>query len=145
MATKPPDPPKKAPNLRSDSKIQVASTTRQFDLVPLDSFNSSMFPTNAEVLRRIFYLSDLSNTRSIASIVDQVFTEMKDIYSRGLAIERPTKHEKNCKEQLCKLHKEFRLARTNFKPNKKQYPKVQLFLDNLCKMCDIAVHSGCQE
>ena len=138
MATKPPDPPKKAPNLRSDSKIQVASTTRQFDLVPLDSFNSSMFPTNAEVLRRIFYLSDLSNTRSIASIVDQVFTEMKDIYSRGLAIERPTKHEKNCKEQLCKLHKDFRLARTNFKPNKKQYPKVQLFLDNLPKMCDIA-------
>ena len=46
--------PKIAPILRSDSAVEMASNTRTFNLVPLNSFETSMFPTNSEVLRRIF-------------------------------------------------------------------------------------------
>ena len=87
----------------------------------------------------------MSTKISIESIVDQVFNELKDIYSRALAIERPTKKMENCKKHLCNLHKDFRFARSNFKPNKKQYPKVQLFLDNLSKMCDIAAADAVEQ
>ena len=61
MASKPPDKtgfgaiPKSAPKLRSDSAVEVASTTRAFNLVPLNSFDTSKFPTNSEVLKRIFF------------------------------------------------------------------------------------------
>ena len=82
-------------DLRSDSKAAIAAKTREFDLVPLESFDTSKFPTNADVLRRIFYLSDLSYKRPVKSIIDQVFTEMEDIYKRALAIERSTKQSKN--------------------------------------------------
>ena len=97
--------------LRSDSKAEIASKTRQFDLVPLESFDSTKFPTNAEVLRRIFYFQDLSKNQPVKSIIDQVFAEMEDIYKRGLAIERSTKHHKNCKDQIYKLFQDTRRER----------------------------------
>ena len=37
--------------LRSESKLAIAARTRPFDLVPLESFDTTRFPTNAEVLR----------------------------------------------------------------------------------------------
>ena len=142
-----PDPkrPKSAQNLRSISKAEESSmsttvnlTTRQFNLVPLDSFDTTKFPTNSEVLRRIFYISDFSKKRSISSIADQVFTEMEDIYRRALAIERPTKQAKNCKAQMCKLHDEFKLARANYNHNPSNIQsKVQAFIDKLPQICDL--------
>ena len=124
--------------LRSDSKAEIASKTRQFGLVPLESFDSTKFPTNAEVLRRIFYFQDLSKNQPVKSIIDQVFAEMEDIYKRGLAIERSTKQPKNCKDQIYKLFQEFNLTRDHFKANRKQSPKDKLFLENLHKLCDIS-------
>ena len=50
---------KKLKSLRSDS--QTTTKTREFDLIPLDHFNTTMLPTNGEVLRRIFFLSDEKN------------------------------------------------------------------------------------
>ena len=50
-----------------------------------------MLPTNGEVLRRIFFLSDEKKSRSIKSKAEQVFKEVEDIYKRALAIERSTK------------------------------------------------------
>ena len=41
-------------DLRSDTKAAIAAKTREFDLVPLESFDTSKFPTNADVLRRFF-------------------------------------------------------------------------------------------
>ena len=146
MASKPPDKtgfgaiPKSAPKLRSDSAVEVASTTRAFNLVPLNSFDTSKFPTNSEVLRRIFFLLDLSKPKSrpINSIADQIFKEMENIYIKALAIEKSTKQPSFCKAQICKLYEDFRYAQKNYKKDRPQQQKVQLFLDNLDKMCDIA-------
>ena len=129
--------PRKLKSLRSGSK--VALKTREFNLIPLDCFNPAMLPTNGEVLRRCFFLQDETKSRSIKSIAEQVFHEMEDIYKRAFAIERSTKQGKNCIEQICKLHEDYRNSTRNYNPTKKQQqPKVQLFLENLHKMCDIA-------
>ena len=129
--------PRKLKSLRSGSK--VALKTREFNLIPLDCFNPAMLPTNGEVLRRCFFLQDETKSRSIKSIAEQVFHEMEDIYKRAFAIERSTKQGKNCIEQICKLHEDYRNSTRNYNPTKKQQqPKVQLFLENLRKMCDIA-------
>ena len=85
-----------------------------------------------------FYLSDLSYKRPVKSIIDQVFTEMEDIYKRALAIERSTKQSKNCKDQIFNLFEDFNLTKKHFKANRKQSPKDKLFLENLHKLCDIS-------
>ena len=129
--------PRKLKSLRSGSKVTLK--TREFNLIPLDCFNPAMLPTNGEVLRRCFFLQDETKSRSIKSIAEQVFHEMEDIYKRAFAIERSTKQGKNCIEQICKLHEDYRNSTRSYNPTKKQQtPKVQLFLENLHKMCDIA-------
>ena len=125
--------------LRSESESETKTKIRQFNLIPLDEFNPLMFPTNAEVLRRMFFLSDEKKSRSKKSIADQVFKEMEVIYKKALAIERSTKKDFICVKQIEKLHEQFSNTTINYNPTKtQQQPKVQLFLDNLHKMCDIA-------
>ena len=125
-------------DLRSDTKAAIAAKTREFDLVPLESFDTSKFPTNADVLRQIFYLSDLSYNRPVKSIIDEVFTEMEDIYKRALAIERSTKKDISCKDQIFNLFEDFKVTKKHLKANRKQSPKDKLFLENLHKLCDIS-------
>ena len=71
----------------------------------------------------------------LKSVVDEVFNEIEDIYKRALAIDRATKQPKNCNDQICKLHKDYDSALKDYDPNKKPQPRVQIFLDNLDKMC----------
>ena len=124
--------------LRSESKAAIAARTRPFDLVPLESFDTTRFPTNAEVLRRIFFLSDLSNSTPLKSKFDFVFNEMEDIYKKALAIQRSTKQKLHCIDQFSILYQDFKVTACHFKQNRKQSPKDKFFLENLHKLCDIS-------
>lgn len=57
-------------------------------LVPLEKFSGKQVPTNAEVLRRLYWLRDQSNTTSWSHIYNQVFDlRMNHIYYPILEIQ----------------------------------------------------------
>ena len=108
---------------------------RGIELVPIEKFDGNQIPTNAEVLRRLFFLRDQSSTKPVKSIAEVVFWELEEICGRALSIEKPTKQAKNSVKIIQDLYDSFR----TFIKFRARAPSSneKLFIDNLNKMCDI--------
>ena len=108
---------------------------RGIELVPLEKFDGNQIPTNAEVLRRLFFLREKSSKKPFKDIAEIVFWELEEICGRALAIDKPIKQAKNAIKIMHDLYENFRtfykLRGRTLSSNEK------LFIDNLNKMCDI--------
>ena len=145
----PPTPLKNQPNskrprtpniVNAARNLSLASESKKWEirgieLVPLEKFEGNQIPTNAEVLRRIFFLRDQSEKRPVKDIAEQVFSDLEEICGRALAIEKPTKQAKNSLKIIQDLYDRFR----TFLKFRKSPPSSNesIFIENLNKMCDI--------
>ena len=75
----------------TSSDVRIVGNLR---LVPLQNFSGKKIPTSSEVLQRIIWLRDQSNTRSWNDIYKEVILELKSICKKALAIPNPTKTDK---------------------------------------------------
>ena len=110
-------------------------TLRGIALVPLPEFDGLKIPTNAEVLRRIFFLRDESHSRSMKSICENVFSEIEEICQRALAIPKPTKQAKNCEKIFQDMYEDFKKAVSL--RYRKPSTKETALINSLEKMCNV--------
>ena len=123
-------PNPKRPNsslaLRSDS-------AKAFGQTPLASFDPLRFPTNSNVLCRFIYERELSKQRPKKDITKQIYSELVDIYNKGLDIPKPTKKDFLCEKQIIKIYDDWCRAAQYQKENR-MASHVNLFVNDLPKM-----------
>ena len=58
-------------------------SARLFELVPLESFTGLNLPTNADILRRFFYIRENSKNKPSRSIAEVIYNELEVIHDKG--------------------------------------------------------------
>ena len=134
-----PDP--KRPNsslaLRSDS-------VKAFGQIPLQSFDTSRFPTRSNVLCRFIFERELSKQRTKNNIAQQIYSELLNIYQKGLDIEKPTIATFRAEKQIVILYDDWCKAAWHQKQNRLYGPEKS-FVNDLPKMFDIIAPNAEEE
>ena len=106
-----PKRPNSSLGLRSDS-------VKSFGQIPLQSFDTSRFPTRSNVLCRFIFERELSKQRTKNDIAKQIYLELLDIYQKGLAIPKPTIFQPYAEKQIAGLFDDWNKASQHQKQNR---------------------------
>ena len=137
MASKPPDKTEGAHSLRSDSHAADESSTKEFGVKPLESFNTTQFPTNFDVLCRYLFERNKAPQKLLKSIASEIYYELLSIYQKGIDIPKPTKMNYFCIQFICD-HVNYWLTAARFqRSGRKLSAKQESFVSDLPKMFDI--------
>ena len=132
-----PKRPNSSLGLRSDS-------VKSFGQIPLQSFDTSRFPTRSNVLCRFIFERELSKQRTKNDIAKQIYLELLDIYQKGLAIPKPTIFQPYAEKQIAGLFDDWNKASQHQKQNRLSKSE-KLFVDDLPKMFDIIAPNAEEE
>ena len=110
------------------------SSTRLFDLTPIEQFSGVNLPTNGEVLRRFFSIKDNSEINNLKNneISKQIYDELQGLYNK---IPITMKAKNFGARKICDLYEKWRSINRHKKScSKLKKEKFQSELNNICDL-----------
>ena len=129
---------------RGATAINPVSVLRTFDSItlrPIAAFSGSKLPTNGEILERIFYekdFSDTQNNKPTKSVIDYIFPEIEAIYQK---VPCPMKRKDKCKAKILKLYDEWQRLSKHVGKGQSDSTTVS-FKEQLSILCDLSAQDA---
>ena len=134
---------------RGATAINIPSTIRTFDsmtLKPIEKFDGSQFPTNAQVLERIFYEKDFSDplmNRPTKDVIADIYPEIESIYAK---LPCPMKRKDKCLEKMLKLYEKWQKLSKNVNTLKNlSDSSKESFKKELASLCDFSAQDALEK
>ena len=132
---------------RGATAINPVSILRTFDsmtLRPIAAFSGSTLPTNSEILERIFYekdFTDTQNNKPTKAVIDDILPEIEAIYAK---VPCPMKKRDKCKAKILNLHEKWQKLSKHVGQSLSESTTAS-FKEELSSLCDLSAQDAANQ